>query len=149
MKKQMQKGFSLVELLIVIAIAAILLAVAIPMYTNYTVRAKIGSELAKVGGVKADVAEQISNKGIISGETFASPSSAPANVAVDTATGAITVNVGNADINGALQLDTPIVTDVGGITLTPSLTNGVIIWACANASGSNLNSSQLPSSCTD
>ena len=149
----MQKGFSLVELMVVIAIIAILATVAIPMYSNYTVRSKIGSELAKVGGAKTDIAEQISNKGIttlgaITGQSFASPSSTPDNAAVNTATGAITVNVGNTNFNSAPRLATPIVTDEGAITLTPSLTSGAIIWACANASGSKLTSSQLPSNCT-
>ncbi len=152
MNKQMQKGFSLVELMVVIAIIAILAAVAIHMYRDYAVRAKIGGELAKVGSVKADIAEQISNKGIttmgaITGQSFATPSSSPVNAAVDSATGKITVNVGNTDINSAGQLNTPIVSTAGAITLTPSLKSGAITWSCSNASGSSLTPSQLPSNC--
>ncbi|MDE4986322.1 prepilin-type N-terminal cleavage/methylation domain-containing protein, partial [Francisella tularensis subsp. holarctica] len=50
MKKKMKKGFSLVELMVVIAIIAILAAVAIPLYSNYTTRAPLGSDLSALGG---------------------------------------------------------------------------------------------------
>lgn len=56
--------------MVVIAIIAILSAVAVPMYANYTTRAKIASEVSKIGGVKADIAEQISLSNLNSGDTI-------------------------------------------------------------------------------
>ncbi|MDE5007179.1 prepilin-type N-terminal cleavage/methylation domain-containing protein, partial [Francisella tularensis subsp. holarctica] len=61
MKNKMQKGYSIVELMLVIAIIAILAAVAIPMYSNYTTRAQLGFDLSALGGAKATVAEKIAN----------------------------------------------------------------------------------------
>ena len=59
--KKLKGGFSLIELMLVIAIIAILAAVAIPMYNNYTTKANIAAEILQFGGIKADVAENISS----------------------------------------------------------------------------------------
>lgn len=153
MKKKMQKGFSLVELMVVIAIIAILAAVAIPMYSNYTTRAKIGTELAKIGGTKADIADQIAQKGLRAGNTITgitSPSDMPGNVAVAD-NGAITLNLGNTAQNSAQPAatdDQVLPNDANAtITITPNLVSGAVTWTCANGSGSTIATSQLPSPC--
>ena len=56
--KQMQKGFTLIELMIVVAIIGILAAVAIPAYQDYTVKAKVSEASNLVAGVKEAIAEQ-------------------------------------------------------------------------------------------
>ena len=128
MKKKMQKGFSLVELMVVIAIIAILAAVAIPMYSNYTTRAQLGTRMAQLGGVKAEVAEGIANNnGSATGVTAAN---LPSGISV--ADGVIT------------QVTSDIVSG-SSMTLTPTVGSGAITWAC-NISG--VTSSQAPSSCT-
>jgi type IV pilus assembly protein PilA len=63
MNKQAQSGFTLIELMIVVAIIGILAAVAIPAYQNYTIKAKVGSALISVAGIKAAIAVCIQEQG--------------------------------------------------------------------------------------
>ena len=62
MKRQLQKGFTLIELMIVVAIIGILAAVALPAYQDYTVRAKISEAIWLVSAGKVPVAEFFQNK---------------------------------------------------------------------------------------
>ena len=56
MKAQMQKGFTLIELMIVVAIIGILAAVALPAYQDYTIKAKVANALSSIGSLKTAVA---------------------------------------------------------------------------------------------
>ena len=64
MLKSVQKGFTLIELMIVIAIIGILAAIAIPAYQDYTVRAQVTEGLNLAGDLKAAVAEDFANTGL-------------------------------------------------------------------------------------
>ncbi|OWY40779.1 pilus assembly protein [Xenophilus sp. AP218F] len=92
MKKQMQQGFTLIELMIVVAIIGILAAVAIPAYQNYTIRARVTEGLQLADAAKLSVAENAAN-----GQPFGSgyvPPSATKNVSsvqIDSTHGVITV----------------------------------------------------------
>jgi type IV pilus assembly protein PilA len=135
MKKQTQKGFSLVELMVVIAIIAILAAVAIPMYSNYTTRANISSEISQLGGVKAEVAERIANSGLTAGSAITGISTtgydAPTGTTV-TAAGVITK--ASTALSGS------------NVLLTPTLSSGAITWGCSVTG--NPSTSSIPSSCS-
>ena len=122
--KRLQKGFTLIELMIVVAIIGILAAVALPAYQDYTVRAKVSELILAAGAQKTSIAEfaQTNNTLTSAGQglTFAPLTGklvAGSNV---TANGTITVAGSSTSVGTALT-----------ISLTPSLaSDGKIIWAC-------------------
>jgi type IV pilus assembly protein PilA len=63
MRKHFQKGFTLIELMIVVAIIGILAAIAIPAYQNYTIRAQVSEGATLADGVKVAMADYFANKG--------------------------------------------------------------------------------------
>lgn len=133
MKKQ--SGFTLIELMIVVAIVAILAAVALPAYQNYTAKAKFTEVVAATGAAKASVELCYNNLSTLTGCTGGS-NGVPANIttttgnlaSLSTTNGVITataVGASAAPVNG-LKGQTYV--------LTPTVTNNKIIWS-NNASG--------------
>jgi type IV pilus assembly protein PilA len=134
MLKKVQKGFTLIELMIVVAIIGILAAVAIPAYQDYTVRARVTEALGLAANYKNIVTENAANGNALNGglPSFSATPNVSA-IAVDTS-GVITVTTTTRAGNGNLT-----VTPRDGGSSTVALTAGTpptnqIVWYC-NAAG--------------
>ncbi|NOS75148.1 MAG: prepilin-type N-terminal cleavage/methylation domain-containing protein [Methyloglobulus sp.] len=161
--QKVQQGFTLIELMIVVAIIGILAAVAIPAYQDYTVRAKISEAIIAGDAVKASISEAFQTDSLagltaaadaFNARVTANPLEVQSKyvntIVVNNATGAITVTTALASDpsqGGGLP------TDAQGqnIVFTPNVQNaaitatstGAIDWACATATNATATSRGL------
>ena len=128
--KTIQKGFTLIELMIVVAIIGILAAIAIPAYQDYTIRSQVTEGLNLASSVKAAVAESYADRGVWP--------AALANLGITNApTGKYVsqVVVANGTINITYGIDANAANLAGEIlSLKPMVsTNNDVIWVCGDA----------------
>lgn len=118
--KRVQQGFTLIELMIVVAIVGILAAVAIPAYRDYTIRSKVSEVAASIGACKSSVAEFHAGRGTLPADTAEAGCSSTASQYMDTlavATGVITATVStNTGLAAACNLSLHPSTTADGIT---------------------------------
>ena len=145
--KNMQKGFTLIELMIVVAIIAILAAIAIPAYQDYTIRSQVSEGMSLSDGAKTAVAEYYSNKG-----TWPA-TNAPAGLATSTdikGSYVSSVAIANGKITATYSSTSPqkASTKINNKTLilSPIANNGSVAWTCDTG---NVDKKYLPSSCRD
>jgi len=139
--KKIQQGFTLIELMIVIAILGILMAIAIPAYQDYSVRAKVSEGINLAGATKLAVAETYSSTGSFPADNVAAGAPAPTSI-----TGEYVTSVTNASglITIVYQGDDAIAGDT--LLLSAATTGGAVQWNCKRGT---IESRYLPADCRD
>ena len=141
--KQMQ-GFTLIELMIVVAIIAILAAIALPAYQDYLIRSQVSEGSVLADGAKTAIAEYYSNKGTFPSTNLSAGLATATSIAgkyvlsVDAGTtaGLIAVKFNSTNANAAIQADT--------LQFSSITHGGSIEWHCKSA---DILPKYLPTSC--
>jgi len=144
MKRSMQKGFTLIELMIVVAIIGILAAVALPAYQDYTVRAKTSEVILAASAGKTSISEFYGTNGHMPANATSAGFDLTGSKYVSgiayTTTGSdnATITVTAQAIGGSTPTGTVVLTGTG------TSTSGKVAWACAPGT---MAGKYLPSSC--
>ncbi len=137
-----QQGFTLIELMIVVAIIGILAAIAIPAYQDYTIRAQVSEGLNLTGACKAAVTEYYQDQGDFPGDNATAGLEAAGNITGKYTTGVLVLAGGvceatyGADANNNIQGDK--------LLMTPQDNTGSVSWICSSA---DLDNKWLPAAC--
>jgi type IV pilus assembly protein PilA len=145
MRRQVQKGFTLIELMIVVAIIGILAAVALPAYRDYSVRAKVSELVLAASSAKTSIAEYVNTDGVM-------PSTS--SVSIESQISKYVASVGYTGTNASEGY-----IEVTATTAEPAIANaqlrlqgvalgGQVVWTCnTTGAGTPIDSKYLPSSC--
>lgn len=135
-------GFTLIELMIVVAIIAILAAIAVPAYQNYLIRSQVTEGTSLATGAKAAVWDFVANTGRFPGNNTSAGLASATSISgryvssVDVTGGQITVKYNTSSANVAIKSQT--------LVLSPTTSAGSIVWSC---SAGSLSPEYLPSVC--
>jgi type IV pilus assembly protein PilA len=158
--KTMQKGFTLIELMIVVAIIAILAAIAIPQYQNYITKAQFSESQTVADGLKTPIVEYYNQTGVCPVNTNGSAAASSGGMAlpgsyagkyVATATTAAGAAASSCEIEIAFKtttgsVSTPLLSKYVNIVGTNN--GGSFSWVCApGTTGTNIATQYLPQAC--
>ena len=158
--KAIQKGFTLIELMIVIAIVGILAVVALPAYQDYTARAQVSEAIVLAEGQKAAVAEYYATNGVFPDSNEKAGVAAAANIkgkyvnnVAVSAGGIITATMNadgvNSDIKGTSVALKPSVATVTTGGSGSASSNGAFTWECGPGKTSPVDKKFLPATCRE
>ncbi len=135
---KLQKGFTLIELMIVVAIVAILAAIAIPAYQDYLIRSRLSECTAAAGACKTSVSEYYATK-----DVFPDTPQAGCTTAETEDCGKVTVAA------GVIQVPSKITKAAGSVFFSPDLDvdNNITNWDCTATAGTNIDARYLPAQC--
>ena len=128
--RNVQKGFTLIELMIVVAIIGILAAVALPAYQDYTIRARVTEGIGQAAAAKTTVSENITNNGGVI------PTDACKGVGVSTTAVGGVASIACTATTGVILVTMDAKAKSVPITFTPTITSqGSITWVCTTSTG--------------
>jgi len=156
MKRNIQQGFTLIELMIVIAIVAILVALAVPAYKDYTIRAKVTECVNGAAVAKLQISEYRETVGYFPADAIAAGTASPAgesqfcNGFDYTGTGGApgSIGTGNFEIEvNTTSIDTGIVGLIQPELVPSDSAQGGVNWECRAGQTAEANVKYLPSTC--
>ena len=152
--KRLQQGFTLIELMIVVAIIGILAAVALPAYQDYTIRAKMSEVLLAMSSCRTSITEVYQTGGTPPGGSnwgceASSLSKYVGAIATDD-NGKVTATVTGISnlVDGSVVTLAPLVVDSTTLATTANMGEGLFGWRCGSTVDStNVSAKYLPGSC--
>jgi type IV pilus assembly protein PilA len=150
--KKIQSGFTLIELMIVVAIIGILAAVALPAYQDYTVRAKVSEGAIAASAIKVGVTEMFANSGMAGVVAYSTEVAAAqaqlgtdkiSGVAVANGTGEITITMaGIPQLAGTNVL--AFIPSINSLNISDANSSGSVVWHCSATGALPVASTTVP-----
>ena len=139
--KAIQKGFTLIELMIVVAIIGILAAIALPAYQDYTARAQMSEAMVLADGQKGAVTEFYADRGVMPVNNAAAGISAASDISGKYVA---SVNIASGVITSTIRADN-VAAGIAGtnLVLTPRATSGSMHWTCTSSASAKY----VPAAC--